>query len=90
MAGHIAALDTSVITGIIYFILCFIPVVAYAIPLFIGLGMLSGRIGNTSTSAKQIGPKTRAALGVVMLIIGWVIATTVEYGILVSVGWLVG
>jgi hypothetical protein len=87
---EIAVLDTSVMTGIMYFVVCVVPVVVYAIPLFIGLGLLSGRIGNTSTSAKRTVSRIQGILGAVVLVVGWFMATTMQYGILISVDWLVG
>jgi hypothetical protein len=87
---HIAVLDTTPVTGIMYFAICVVPVVVYAIPLFIGLGLLSGGIGNRPNSAKRTLFKIRGPLGFVVLVVGWFMAMTVQYGILVSVNWLVG
>jgi hypothetical protein len=80
------AVDSSVITGIIYLVLCMLPVVAYAIPLFLGLALLSGPIGYSST---PIRPAARQTLGTIVLIVGFWIAMTVHYGIILSVNWFI-
>jgi hypothetical protein len=87
---HIAALDTSVITGIIYFVFCVVPTVSYCIPLFIGLGLMSGVIGHTSSSERQIGRRIWVMFGAIVLIFGWFIAATIQYIILVGLSWLIG
>ena len=75
----IIALDTSVSTGIIYFVLCVVPLMVSASPLFIGLGLLSGNIGNPAHGSKRMHPALRQALGITVLIIGWFIAAGVHY-----------
>ena len=83
-------IDSSLRTGIVFFAGCVLPVVTYAIPLFVGLGLLSGRLWNSPYRPKPLRPARRQALGALVLIVGLGVAVCVdEYLITPSVNWFV-
>jgi hypothetical protein len=86
--SRIMVLDSSVLTGILYFVLYVIPVVAFFIPLFMGLGLMSGSIGNANYGTKPMHSALRQTLGTVVLIVGWWIAAAIHYGVIRVINWL--
>jgi hypothetical protein len=80
--------EIGIITALVYFIVYAVPLLAFAVPLCIGLGLVAGQI--ETPRAKLWRPWLRHIAGIVVLVVGWWIAAGIDYGIIRAANWIRG
>jgi hypothetical protein len=86
--SQLVGADDNALTGSLYVARYVVPVIAFAVPLFIGFGLMSGQIGNSGYGSTPMRPVLRQSLGSIVVIVGWWIAAGIHYGLLQILNWL--
>lgn len=68
-------------SGIIGGLVNFVPIFAFAAPLAIGMTLLSD-------DDSRMHPAIRQTLGILVLIVGWIIAAAIQFGFIVLANWI--